>query len=84
MTLFVNVIEWMMMMNTNRLRDIGLTQEEEIKFYNNQLDDLYRRPRWYLDNLEYLHEYRLSWVDYKVCSITSPFPLRKNDKSKGL
>jgi len=53
----------------NWLRDNGYTPEEEIYIYSKQLEDIYDNPRWYLDNLDYLREYRTYFINYnrKVC-----------------
>jgi len=46
------------------LIDAGYSIEDEARIYELILDDLGENPRWYLDNLEYLAEIRLRWVDY--------------------
>jgi len=64
--------------NSNHLSNNGLDTEQQAALYLFQLEDIYNRPRWYLDNLEYLSEYRVSWINYKQVKIT---PLYKKRKS---
>jgi hypothetical protein len=45
---------------SNYLGDSGYSKEEQFKIYNEQLDEIIKNPRWYLDNLEYMVEYRVS------------------------
>jgi len=49
---------------SNRLKDAGYDYEEEHKIYSELLTDVYNNPRWYLDSLEYLPEFRLSFIRY--------------------
>lgn len=65
-------------MNSNRLEVIGLDKEQEAHHYNMQLIDVYNRTRWYLDNLEYMTEYRVSWIDYKKTKITPLYKRKCN------
>jgi hypothetical protein len=51
--------------------DYTLKDQEEI--YDAMLLDLMENTRWYLDNYEYLREFRVSWVDYKTQKITKPY-----------
>jgi hypothetical protein len=44
----------------------GYEIEEEAEIYDMQLQDLLENPRWYLDNLDYLREYRVKWHNYSV------------------
>ena len=46
------------------LKDNGYYMDEEAEVYNATLQDVYDNPRWYLDNLEFLREYRVSWSCY--------------------
>jgi hypothetical protein len=62
---------------SNRLEVIGLTIDEQAFIYDNQLEDCYNNPRFYLDNFEYWTEYRVSWIDYKHTKITLPYKSRK-------
>lgn len=54
------------------LKDAGYSMKEEEDLYNQLLDDVYNNPRWYLDNLDYLSSFYVSWNDYKVTKITIP------------
>lgn len=51
--------------NNNWLGKNGYTIEEEYEIYNENIIDIYENPRWYLDNLYALVEYRVSFIDYK-------------------
>lgn len=50
----------------NWLKDNEYSIEEEREIYLQNLEDIYSNPRWYLDNLEYLVEYRVSFINYKA------------------
>lgn len=50
--------------HSNWLCNAGYTQEEESALYDSQLQDVIENPRWYLDNLEDMSEYRVSWTRY--------------------
>jgi hypothetical protein len=50
----------------NWLKDNEYSLEEEKEIYFLTLEDIYNNPRWYLDNLEYLVEYRVSFINYKT------------------
>jgi hypothetical protein len=58
--------------NTNWLRNNEYSSDEEGEIYERQLCDILTNTRWYLDNLEFLVEYRVSWVNYRRCNITKP------------
>lgn len=47
-----------------RYEEIILTKEEQVIWYENCLDRILNNTRWYLDNLEYLSEFRVNWEDY--------------------
>ena len=59
------VVEILMFPNNNHLSDNGYTMDEEDSIYNRTLQDVLANPRWYLDNLPFLSEYRVSWQDYR-------------------
>ena len=48
----------------NWLNSNGFTKIEEKDLYVKQLQDVYDNPRYYLDNFEYMVEYRLSNGNY--------------------
>jgi len=48
----------------NRLDVCGFTKEEEHKYFEEVLRNIYARPRFYLDNLENLPVFRVSFIDY--------------------
>lgn len=41
------------------------SHKEQEKLYNDTLQDVYDNARWYLDNLNYLREYKVFWGNYK-------------------
>ena len=46
------------------LKGNGYSTDEEKKIYNDLLDDIQKHTRWYLDNLEFLPEFQVSWENY--------------------
>ena len=46
------------------LKDSGYTIEQEQHIFNATLQDVLDNTRWYLDNLHYIREYRVSWECY--------------------
>lgn len=46
-----------------RLSDC-MTQAEEIDYYSEILERVFRNPRYYLDNLEQLVTFKVSWCNY--------------------
>jgi hypothetical protein len=69
--------------NVNWLENAGYTIEEEAEIYDELLQDVYNNPRWYLDTLHYLPEFRVSWVDYKKQTVTKPYKfVIKNKKGE--
>lgn len=50
----------------------GYTLEEQGQIYDYQLQDVIENTRWYLDNIEFMREFRVSWVDYKTQKWTKP------------
>jgi len=57
----------------NWLCENGYTKKQEQEIYVKQLQDVYDNPRWYLDNLNYLVEYRVSWKCYSSKTPTLPY-----------
>lgn len=53
----------------------GYTLKEEADIYDFQIKDLLENTRWYLDNFEYMREFRVSWIDYKTQKATKPYTL---------
>lgn len=64
------------------LRDAGHTIQEESDIYDKLLEDIYNNPRWYIDNLSYLCEFRLSWANYRENRGIMPYKFTR--KPKGL
>lgn len=50
---------------SNHLRDNGFSLDEEGELYDESLNDLLSFPRWYLDNVDFLKTYRVSWHNYR-------------------
>lgn len=57
----------------NRLEDCGYTLAEQIKIYDEQLEELFKNPREFLDSLDFVKTYRVSWKDYRDHTPTLPF-----------
>jgi len=71
----MNGIKIRLAKNSNHLRDAEYTPEEEVIIYKVVLEDVYNNPRWYLDNLSFLPEFRLSWGNYRNNRAVKPKPL---------
>ena len=63
--------------NSSKLKrnDFSLKDEEEI--YDMQLEEVQKNPRWFLDNLDYLPVYEVSWKDYRYSVPTLPYRFTK-------
>ncbi len=68
--------------NNNWLNIQGYTQKEEETIYDKQLRDIKENTRWYLDNLDYMCEYRLSWHRYRPNVATLPLKHIRKQKLK--
>jgi len=71
----MNGIKIKLTKNSNYLKDAGYTPAEEVDIYASILEDVYNNPRWYLDNLAFLPEFRLSWGNYRNNRGIKPKPL---------
>jgi len=69
-----------LMKTNNHLKDNGYSRTEQAMIYEEQLIELYNNPRWYLDHLNEMVEYRLEWVCYTTQTITLPLNRTKNRK----
>lgn len=69
--------------DNSRLGSHGYTIEDEAKIYEDCLQDVYDNPGWYLERLEFLREFRVSWVDYKTQKITKPYKFVLQTKKRG-
>jgi hypothetical protein len=49
----------------NEHRKIQLTEEEESVAYDQCLQEVIDNPRYYLDNLEHIKEFQVSWLNYR-------------------
>jgi hypothetical protein len=69
--------------NNTWLKESGYTEEEEAEIYQRNIQDILDNPRWYLDRVDYLNEYKVSWTNYNARlkkgrhSATLPYNLRK-------
>ncbi len=70
--------------NSDWLKDNGYSVEDEEQIYDNQLHDVYLNPRWYLDNLSFMKDYRLSWANYHKRQKFVPTVPRRYVKEKHL
>lgn len=50
-------------MSYNTLLEV-MTKEEELNYYNTVLDSVIQNPRYYLDNLETLDVFKVSFINY--------------------
>jgi len=73
----VNGIELSLPRNSNWLSDAGYEVKEQEDVYDQLLDDVIANPRWYLDQLSYLAEFRVSWVNYAKQNVTRPYRFTK-------
>lgn len=67
--------------NNNWLKENGYDLASEEEIYDKQLLDIIANPRWYLDNIEFLIEYRVSWKSYAK-NKTPTLPLRYINRGK--
>lgn len=78
-------MEIAIMNNSSWLKYSLYEEEDEGLVYDEQLKDVLKNTRWYLDNIDYISEYRVSWNDYKSKSATTPLKLLNGrNKSKPL
>jgi len=77
-----NGISLRMSKNSSWLGDAGYTMGQQQAIYEDLLDDVIANPRWYLDQLEYFAEFRVSWVNYGKQRVTQPLALLKAKRSK--
>jgi hypothetical protein len=68
------------MKTNNHLKENGYSRTEQAMIYEEQLIEVIDNPRWYLDHLEEMVEYRVEWVCYRTQSITLPLKNTKNRK----
>lgn len=68
--------------NNTWLKDAEYTLQEEIEIYNYQLKDIIANPRWYLDNVDKMGEYKVSWATYRLKSATLPYHLKLTIKKR--
>lgn len=59
--------------NNNWLKDAGYTMHDEEIIYDAQLVDILTNTRWYLDNLDKLPTYRVSWKNYHSTCPVVPY-----------
>lgn len=50
--------------NNTWLDNKAYSKEEQHTLYDDSLQDVLDNTRWYLDNLDYLREYRVYWGNY--------------------
>lgn len=57
---------------SQQLKD-NYTFDEEKQLYEDSLREVYENPRWFLDNLDKLSSFRVSWKDYRYTSPVLPY-----------
>ena len=60
---------------------LSYTIEEQAILYESLLSDIHRDPRWYLDNLNYLPQFKVSWHDYRCKQAPAPYKFTKKGKT---
>jgi len=70
-----------LMAKSQNLSDADYTIEEQAKIYEETLKDVYNNPRWYLDSLDFLRSYRVSWKTYRGRVATLPHRYTKKYKT---
>lgn len=72
----------------NRSSDLsvqGYTVEQQAQIYDAMLQDVMDNTRWYLDQLDFLREVRVSWASYQKGCATKPYKFVKDElKAKAL
>jgi len=58
--------------NDRHLKQNGYSIEEQDEIYDDLLQDVIDNPRWYLDNVDYLSTFYVSWKNYRYTSPVSP------------
>ena len=69
----MNGIKLNLSKKSNWLIDAGYSIKVQEKIYDDLLEDVLENPRWYLDQLSYLSEFRVSWINYAKQNVTRPF-----------
>ena len=71
---------------SNKLVDNGYSLEEQGVIYAMTLDDVLLHTRWYLDNLDSLSTYKVSWHNYSRGNHRSPvlYGFSRGEKTKPL
>jgi len=57
----------------SHLHENGYTIKQEIEIYNDTLIDVINNTREYLDELEFLREYKVRWKNYSNTAPTTPY-----------
>jgi len=64
----------------NLLFENGYTMEEEAQMYNEDLEAVFADPRFFLDNVHVLTEYRVKWKRYNNNIATLPYEFVNKQK----
>ncbi len=62
------------------LKENGFTVDEEAELYEAQLQDILEHTREYLDNIEFMTPYYVSWKNYSFRTPTIPHKYTKDEK----
>ena len=60
----------------------GYSITEQAIIYDECLEDVIENTAFYLDQLDYIREFRVSWVDYRKQNITKPYKFTQEYKKK--
>ena len=66
---------------SSHLSEQGYTKEDQARIYDDHLQDVIDNVRFYLDNLEYLREFRVCWIDYSKMKWSKPYKFVKNPRN---
>ncbi len=61
----------------SHLQENGYTLKEEIETYDDTLIDVVRNTRKYLNDLEFMREYKVRWKNYNNKAPTTPYKYTK-------
>ena len=62
-----------LMPNNRSLSQNGYSLDEQELMYAELLQDVFDNPRWYLDNVDYLSVFYVSWKNYRYKSPVMPY-----------
>lgn len=67
---------------SQNLIDADYDIKEQEKIYDDTLVDVFNNTRWYLDNLDFMRSYKVSWKTYRGKIPTIPYRFTKKEVEK--